>query len=159
MEPTQAAKQKRPDRSSLSSLTQEPRMILLDALQRIADAQVRHNRLGTKRKTMVVIEEVEDLQRTARLAIEAWTKEQEMDPQACIERIRIAYGSNDWDELANATDDLQEWLADGGFAPQSLTQPQLSAFTLMVRQYAENQVTRMADGTTHDHKNDYLGTA
>lgn len=82
-----------------------------------------------------------------------------MDPQACIQRIRDAYGSDDWEELAAACDDLREWLAGSGFAPQTLTEPQLSAFTIMARQYAENRVTRYADGHTYDHSNDYKGTA
>jgi len=61
-----------------------------------------------------------------------------MDPQVCLEQIRVAYGCNDWDELADACDDLRNWIRKGGFIP-SIDEPTLSALVIMAYGYANNR--------------------
>lgn len=39
-----------------------------------------------------------------------------MDPNACVERINLAIGIEDWDEVEAASRDLIEWLLHGGFS-------------------------------------------
>lgn len=43
-----------------------------------------------------------------------------MDPDACLNRIFDAMGDKDWQEAADACEDLHEWLRKGGFEPKSL---------------------------------------
>lgn len=60
-----------------------------------------------------------------------------MDPNACLERIRAAYCVNDWDELADACDDLRNLIRKGGFIP-TIGEPCLSALLIMAYGYARN---------------------
>ena len=43
-----------------------------------------------------------------------------MDPNACVERINLAIGIEDWDEVESASRDLIEWLLHGGFQPVNM---------------------------------------
>ena len=57
-----------------------------------------------------------------------------MDPTACLERLREAYGTDDRDEIESAADDLLRWIRAGGFLP-TVSEPMLSALLLMARSY------------------------
>ncbi len=57
-----------------------------------------------------------------------------MDPNACLERLREAYGIDDKDEIRMASSDLLDWISGGGFLP-TVDEPQLSALLLMARGY------------------------
>ena len=59
-----------------------------------------------------------------------------MDPNACLERLRIAYCENDFDEIEAAANDLLSWINKGGFLPQT-SEPQLSAMLIMSIEYAD----------------------
>jgi hypothetical protein len=41
-----------------------------------------------------------------------------MDPNACVDRILTALSDGDLEEAREASSDLSEWLARGGFAPR-----------------------------------------
>ena len=68
-----------------------------------------------------------------------------MDPNACLERLRIAYGENHWGEIRAASEDLIVWIAGGGFLPTP-TEPQMSAMLQMAQCYG------------HDRKDDTVRT-
>lgn len=59
-----------------------------------------------------------------------------MDPNACLERLRGAYGSSDYDEVQNASSDLLNWVHKGGFLP-TVTEPQLSTLLIMAVSYGK----------------------
>lgn len=58
-----------------------------------------------------------------------------MDPNACLERLRIAYCEGDVHEITFAADDLLEWIKNDGFIPK-VSEPQLSALLIMSKEYA-----------------------
>ncbi len=75
-----------------------------------------------------------------------------MDPQACLEQICMAHGSNDWDELAAACNDLRNWIREGGLVPD-LSESCLSAFLIMAYGYARNRSAYAANiGADGIHK-------
>ena len=49
-----------------------------------------------------------------------------MDPEATIQRIIDALGSDDYEEAASAGDDLRSWREHGGFVPFGATQMYLA---------------------------------
>lgn len=73
-----------------------------------------------------------------------------IDPSACLERIRKAYGTNDFAEVRYATEDLLAWIRGGGFLP-AVSEPQLSALLIMALSYGETAITRQApEGGAYD---------
>lgn len=61
-----------------------------------------------------------------------------MDPNACLERLREAYGTDDKDEIRLASSDLLDWISGGGLLPTA-TESQLSALLLMARGYGRGE--------------------
>ena len=53
-----------------------------------------------------------------------------MDPNACLERLRVAYVEANHPELQEAAIDLLSWIRKGGFLP-TVTEPQLSALLII----------------------------
>lgn len=66
-----------------------------------------------------------------------------MDPNAALERLREAYGTNDWEEIKAASTDMLEWINYGGFIPD-ITEPQLSALLIMARGYGKSESIEQA---------------
>ena len=60
-----------------------------------------------------------------------------MDPSATLERLREAYGQDDWDEITAASEDMLEWIRKGGGLPD-MTVRQLSALLIMALGYGRN---------------------
>ena len=67
-----------------------------------------------------------------------------MDPTACLERLREAYGTDDRDEIESAADDLLRWIRREGRLPIP-NEPQLSALLLMARGYSRGTRIEQSD--------------
>ncbi len=61
-----------------------------------------------------------------------------MDPSACLERIREAYGCNDYAEIQAGCVDLLAWLRKAGAVPIT-TESQLSALLIMSIAYGKRE--------------------
>lgn len=70
-----------------------------------------------------------------------------MDPNTTLDRLRKAYGTNDWHEQMAAADDLLTWIREGGF-PSVVTEPQLSALLIIAHNYARFNIAKQASQVT-----------
>lgn len=62
-----------------------------------------------------------------------------MDPSATLERLRQAYGQDDFTDLEASADDLLDWIRKGGFTSHTVSEPVLSALLLMSKGYAHSR--------------------
>ena len=62
-----------------------------------------------------------------------------MDPNACMEKIKITFMDDNWEELGQACGDLRNWLNKDGFCPK-ITRSQLRVLLICSELFVENQI-------------------